>query len=78
MGLTAGLFLIAIGAILTWAVDVNTSGVDVNTIGVILMVIGVIGIALSMLFWSTWGGFGRREVTEDGRGPRRRQVIDEY
>jgi hypothetical protein len=76
MGLGFGLFLIAVGAILTWAVDVNSSSVDVNTIGVILMIIGAVGIVLSMIFWSTWGGFHRRDVVEEG--PRRRQVIDEY
>ena len=52
----ASIFLIAIGAILTWGVTVsNSNGIDVNTIGVILMVIGVLGFFTSMLFF---GGFG--------------------
>jgi len=76
MGLGIGLFLIAVGAILTWAVDVNTSGFDLNTIGIILMVVGALGVALSMIFWSSWGGFHRRDVVEGA--PRRRRVIDEY
>jgi uncharacterized protein DUF6458 len=76
MGLGVGLFLIAVGAMLTWAVDVNTSGFDLNTIGVILMVVGALGIVLSMIFWSSWGGFHRREYADDV--PTRRRVIDEY
>jgi hypothetical protein len=39
-------------AILTFAVDVTTSGLNLNTVGVILMVAGVIGLLLSLLFWS--------------------------
>jgi hypothetical protein len=65
MGLGVSLFLIAVGAILTWAVDVHTQGINLNTVGVILMVIGAVGLVLSLLFWTTWGGrFGsrRREV----------------
>ena len=41
MGLGVSLFLIAIGAILTWAVNAEVSGVDIQTVGVILLVVGV-------------------------------------
>jgi hypothetical protein len=80
MGLGIGLFLIAVGAVLTWAVNVNTSGVDINTVGIILMVVGALGVALSLIFWSSWGGFHRSDVVdrEYVDGPRRRRVIDEY
>jgi hypothetical protein len=56
MGLGVSLFLIAIGAILTWAVNAAVSGVDINAVGVILMVVGIVGLLLSLLFWSSWGG----------------------
>ena len=74
MGVGVSLILIAAGAILTWAVTATVSGVDINTIGVILLVVGAIGLVLSLMFWSTWGGFGgasRRRTTyvEDGPGP---------
>lgn len=69
MGIGVSIFLIAIGAILTWAVELNTRGVDLNMIGVILMVVGIIGILLSLIFWSSLGSWGpwRREtvVRED-------------
>ena len=35
--------MIAVGAVLAWAVNVSTSGVDVNTVGVILLIVGIIG-----------------------------------
>ena len=43
MGLGVSLFLIAIGAVLAFAVNVTTSGVDINTVGYILLVVGVVG-----------------------------------
>ena len=60
MGIGLSLVLIAAGAILKWAVTASTSGVNLNTVGVVLMVVGVAGIVLSLIFWSTWGGFGSR------------------
>ena len=69
MGVTASLLLIAVGAILTWAVSAEVSGVDLDTIGVILMVVGAAGLLLSLVFWSSWGGFGtHRRAVESGPG----------
>jgi hypothetical protein len=61
MGISASLVLIAIGAILKWAVTATVSGVNLNTVGVILMIVGALGLLLSLIFWSSWGGFGTRE-----------------
>jgi hypothetical protein len=63
MGIGASLFLIAIGAILTWAVEVSVSGIDLNVVGVILMVVGILGLLLSLLFWSSFSPFRREERT---------------
>jgi hypothetical protein len=71
MGLGVSLILIAVGAILAFAVHVhNSSSFDVNTIGIILLVVGIVGALLSMIFWSSWAGPGyfSRE---------RRTVVDE-
>ena len=69
MGVGVSLLLIAAGAILTWAVSAETSGIDLNTVGVILMVVGAIGLVLSLVFWSSWGGFGtHRKAVESGPG----------
>ena len=64
MGIGASIFLIAVGAILTWAVNIETTGVNLNMIGVILMVVGLAGLLLSLIFWSSWGSSGpwRRET----------------
>jgi hypothetical protein len=73
MGLGVSIFLIAIGAILTWAVNASVSGLELTTIGVILMIVGALGLVLSMIFWSSWGGFGgerRRSTTYVEDGPR--------
>jgi sulfite exporter TauE/SafE len=79
MGLGTSMFLIAVGAILDFAVNVSTPGFNIHTVGVILMVVGVIGLVMSMIFWSSWGGFRREAVYNDGVAPprRRRRVIDE-
>ena len=54
MALGTSLFLIALGAVLRFAVTVSTHGFNIHTIGVILMVIGVVGL-LILLFWmTTW------------------------
>ena len=70
MGLGVSLILIAVGAVLTWAVSTSVSGIDINVVGVILMVVGIAGFVLSLAFWSSWGGpaGGRRRTTyvEDG------------
>src|ERR1700712_229696 len=65
MGIGVSLILIAVGAILTWAVNATVSGLDINTIGIILMIVGAIGLILSLMFWSSWGGVGatRRTTT---------------
>jgi hypothetical protein len=60
MGIGVSLLLIAIGAILDFAVNVNTDGFNLNTIGVILMIVGGIGLLFSLFFWGSWGP-GRRE-----------------
>ena len=77
MGLGTSIFLIAVGAILDFAVTWRVQGVDLKTVGAILMIIGAIGLVLSLIFWNSWGGFGPRERYADGGAPRRR-VVDEY
>jgi hypothetical protein len=87
MTIGASIFLIALGAVLAFAVDFSTSGIDINTIGVILMVVGVIGLALGMLILNGggfYGGRGRRTVVEDAYiddgpvvAPRRQTVVEE-
>jgi hypothetical protein len=84
MGIGVSLFLIAAGAVLRFAVSTSTDGVNLQTVGVILMLVGGAGMLLSLLFWSTWGGFGSRRTTTmtsydaPVATTRRREIIDEY
>ena len=80
MGIGTSIFLIAVGAILAFAVNVHTNGIDLQTIGVILMLVGVIGVILSAIFWGSWGGFGgyrRTAVYDDRPVIRRRRVVQD-
>ncbi|HWJ32038.1 MAG TPA: hypothetical protein VNR59_06830 [Gaiellaceae bacterium] len=64
MGIGVSLILIAAGAIITFAINVSTdSSFNLHTIGIILLVVGIIGAVMSMIFWSSWGGFGGRHDT---------------
>ena len=72
MGIGTSILLIAVGAILKFAVHTSVSGVSIQTIGVILMVVGILGLVLSMIFWSSWGGFGGERVAR-----RRTTYVDE-
>jgi hypothetical protein len=70
MGIGVSLILIAVGAVITFAVHVSSgSAVNLHTIGVILLIVGAIGVVLSLIFWSSWGGFGgaRRETIVEDR-----------
>ena len=64
MGIGTSLFLIAVGAILYFAVDANVSGLEISTVGVILMVIGVIGLLISLFFLADWRRRYRAPVDE--------------
>jgi len=68
MGISVSILLIAAGAILTWGVTAEAEGLDINAIGVILMIVGLLGLVLSLIFWSSWGGFRRRATYVEG-GP---------
>jgi hypothetical protein len=48
MGIGTSLFLIAVGAILRFAVTDSISGVDLTTVGLILMIVGILGLILSL------------------------------
>ena len=60
-GMTLGfsLFLIAVGAILRFAVTETVAGIDIQVVGVILMIVGAIGFVVTLvLFYTRRGGPG--------------------
>lgn len=78
------LFFLAVGAILTFAIETPVSGIDLDTIGVILMVIGLLGMLFSLVLWDSWSPrpyrnddevvVGRRDVLIEEDAPVRRSV----
>jgi uncharacterized membrane protein len=55
MGIGTSIFLIAVGAILKFAVTATISGIEIATVGVILMVVGIIGLLVSLMFLAQAG-----------------------
>ena len=47
MGIGTSIFLIAIGAILYFAVNADISGLEISTVGLILMIVGILGLIIS-------------------------------
>jgi heme/copper-type cytochrome/quinol oxidase subunit 2 len=65
MGIGTSIFLIAVGAILNWAVTATVSGISLQTVGVILMIVGIIGLVISLFFLSAWSERRRGAVVRD-------------
>ena len=59
MGISVGLFIFAVGAILRYAVSTHVDGVNLNVVGVILMIVGVLGALASAVFWSSFSPYAR-------------------
>ena len=65
MSLGISLFLIAVGAVLAFAVNYTAQGVDINAVGWILMAVGFIGILMYLMFLATFAPFRRGDVDSD-------------
>ena len=78
MGIGTSIFLIAVGAILKFAVNADVSGIEISTVGVILMIVGAIGLLISLLYMTMWAD--RRRGTVAAEQPaevvRERQYVD--
>jgi len=79
MGIGVSIFLMAVGAILAFAVNVPTDGINLDTVGVILLVLGLVGLLASLVFWEDWTprrrvvGYDDADVIVRRRRPR---VVD--
>jgi hypothetical protein len=62
------ILLIAVGAILRYAVNVHSSSFNISTAGLILMIVGILGLILSLLYTAFWA---------DRTRPRRDPYLDE-
>jgi hypothetical protein len=77
MGIGTSIFLIAVGAILRFAVTASVSGIELQTVGTILMVVGVVGLLISLLYLTIWADRRRGPVPGDPVGPADREVVRE-
>lgn len=54
MTIGAGIFLIAVGAILKFATNIHVKGLSIDTIGVILMIAGAVGLLIGLFQEIVW------------------------
>ena len=77
MGIGGSIFLLALGAILAFAVNADISGLDINVVGYVLMLAGLIGLVITVWYWNS----RRRPTTVVEQRPVVRndgQVVEEY
>jgi hypothetical protein len=72
VGIGASIFLIAVGAILTFALDVSLGGLDLDVVGWILMAAGALGLVMTALIW----GRRRQVVTPVDREVVTREPVE--
>jgi hypothetical protein len=75
MGIGASIFLIAVGAILVFALDLNLSGLDLDVVGWILMAVGLLGLIVTTYIW---GSRRRTVVSREPTGYRRVEERTDY
>ena len=68
MGIGVSVFLMAVGAVMTFALEASADGINLDTVGIILMIVGALGLLLSLLFWrdaAPWASRDRTVVREE-------------
>ena len=78
MTIGASIFLIAVGAILAFAVNISTSAFEIDTVGVILMIAGGIGLLISLFLWASAANGRRSTKTVRPDGTARETTTREY
>ena len=77
MTIGSSIVLIAIGAVLKWAVTAHVSGFNIQTAGVVLLIVGIIGLILALWYTFYWtrqrGPATETRVYRDVRDP-----VDRY
>ena len=78
MGIGTSILLIAIGAILKYAVNTDVEGIEIDTVGTILLIIGILGLVISLLYTTVWANRGRPDVVDDVPPPPRDRYGPRY
>jgi hypothetical protein len=79
VGIGTSIFLIAVGAILRYAITANVEGVNLDVVGLILIIVGVVGLILSFLWMIMWADRRRGPVVGERavvREPAEREVVE--
>jgi protein-S-isoprenylcysteine O-methyltransferase Ste14 len=74
VGIGTSIFLIAVGAILRYAVTGHVEGVDLDVVGLILMIVGVVGLVVTFLWMTMWADRRRGAVVREP--VREREVVE--
>jgi hypothetical protein len=74
VGIGTSIFLIAVGAILTFALDIRVGGVNLDIVGWILMAAGALGLIITTMIWGRRREVVTTEPTEYRRVEERRDV----
>jgi Zn-dependent protease with chaperone function len=69
MTIGTSIVLIAIGAILKWAVTTHVNGFNIQTAGTVLLVVGLVGLALSLIYTMWWSRRDAYDQTAVRRQP---------
>ena len=75
MGIGTSIFLIALGAILRFAVTATVQGIEIATVGTILLVVGIIGLLISLLYTTMWADRTRPVDRGAPVAPTEREVV---
>ena len=82
MGIGGSIFLLALGAILAFAVNADISGLDINVVGYVLMLAGLIGLVITIWYWNSRRRPSvvqrQQPVVTDDPAYRDGQVVQEY
>ena len=77
MGVGTSILLIAVGAILRFAVTATVSGIQLQTVGTILIIVGIVGLVISLLYMTLWADRSRPVHPADRAAapPSEREVV---
>jgi hypothetical protein len=81
MGIGGSIFLLALGAILAFAVNAEFSGIDINVVGYVLMLAGLIGLIVTIWYWNSRRRptvVTQRPVVRNDPAYRNGEVVEEY
>lgn len=78
MTIGSSILLIAVGAILKYAVTAHVSGFDIQTAGLVLLLLGILGLILSLLYTFMWSDAAQRRRRDYDAPTRNIPPADRY